>query len=234
MSKSKGNVVAADEVADKHGADTARMFALFAAPPERDVDWIDAGVEGIYRFLGRIYRFTTRNLPAFEGKGDGSADNQILRKLHQVLKKITEDFDSRWHFNTSIAAIMELVNEMYAHEAKISPPAMGQTIEILTLMLAPFAPYLAQELWEEQGHQTAVFKQPWPDYDPDLVRETEVEIVVQINGKVRHRMMVPAGLDQAQLSAAALADDVVSGLIAGKTVVKIIAVPDKLVNIVVK
>ena len=141
MSKSKGNVVPADEVADKHGADTARMFALFAAPPERDVDWIDAGVEGIYRFLGRVYRFATRNLPAPETAGDGVADARILRKLHQTLQKITEDFDSRWHFNTSIAAIMELVNELYANEAKISPAAMGQTIEILTLMLAPFAPY---------------------------------------------------------------------------------------------
>ncbi len=146
MSKSKGNVVAADEVADKHGADTARMFALFAAPPERDVDWIDAGVEGVYRFLGRIYRFATRNLPVPEGKGDGTSpgngasDARILGKLHRTLKKITGDFDSRWHFNTSIAAIMELVNEMYLEEAHISPAAMGQAIEILTLMLAPFAP----------------------------------------------------------------------------------------------
>jgi leucyl-tRNA synthetase len=234
MSKSKGNVVPADEVSEKYGADTARMFALFAAPPERDVDWIDAGVEGIYRFLGRVYRFATRNLPAFEGKGDGAADALVLRKLHQVLKKITEDFDSRWHFNTSIAAIMELVNEMYACEAKISPAAMGQTIEILTLMLAPFAPYLAQELWEEQGHQTPVFKQPWPDFDPDLVRESMVEIVVQVNGKVRHRMTVPAGLDEVELTKLVLDDPTVSALIAGKTVVKVIAVPDKLVNLVVK
>ena len=151
MSKSKGNVVPADEVADKHGADTARMFALFAAPPERDVDWIDAGVEGIYRFLGRIYRFATRNLPVAQGRGDGSADAKVLGKLHRTLKKITDDFDSRWHFNTSIAAIMELVNEMYLEESRISPAAMEQALRILTLMRAPFAPYLAQELWEEQG-----------------------------------------------------------------------------------
>ena len=234
MSKSKGNVVPADEVADKHGTDTARMFALFAAPPERDVDWIDAGVEGIYRFLSRVYRFATRNLPSWEGKGDGTADVQVLRKLHQVLKKITEDFNSRWHFNTSIAAIMELVNELYVNEVRISSPVMWQTIETLTLMLAPFAPYLAQELWEEQGYDTPVFKQSWPEFSEDLARETEVEIPVQINGKIRTRLTVPAGLDQEGLSAAGLADAHVQSLIEGKTVVRVVAVPGKLLNIVVK
>jgi leucyl-tRNA synthetase len=234
MSKSKGNVVPADEVADKHGADTARLFALFAAPPERDVDWIDAGVEGIYRFLGRVYRIATRNLPAPETAGDGVADAKILRKLHQTLKKITEDFDSRWHFNTSIAAIMELVNEMYLEESHISPAAMKSILRILTLMLAPFAPYLTQELWEEQGGEGPVFKQDWPAYDPALARESEVEIVVQINGKVRARLVVPPGTDADGLTRIALADDKVQALIAGKTVVKVIAVPDKLVNLVIK
>jgi leucyl-tRNA synthetase len=237
MSKSKGNVVAADEVADKHGADTARLFALFAAPPERDVDWIDAGVEGIYRFLGRIYRFATRNLPLSEGKGDGSSDAKVLGKLHRTLKKITEDFDSRWHFNTSIAAIMELVNELYLEETHISPAAMGQVIEILTLVLAPFAPYLAQELWEEQGGECSaepVFKQPWPDFDPDLARESEVEIVVQINGKVRARLVVPAGTDAQGLTGIAADDDKIQALVAGRTVVKVIAVPDKLINLVAR
>jgi leucyl-tRNA synthetase len=234
MSKSKGNVVPADEVADKYGADTARLFALFAAPPEKDVDWIDAGVEGIYRFLGRVYRFGTRNLPASAGSGDGSADVKILRKLHQTLRKITDDFDSRWHFNTSIAAIMELVNEMYLEEAHISPVAMEQILRILTLMLAPFAPYVAQELWEEQGGTGAIFKEDWPDFDPDLVRESEVEIVVQINGKVRTRLIVPAGADSSGLTGIAMDDEKVQALVAGKTVVKVIAVPDKLVNLVVK
>jgi leucyl-tRNA synthetase len=234
MSKSKGNVVPADEVADKYGADTARLFALFAAPPERDVDWIDAGVEGMYRFLGRIYRFATRNLPLAERQGDGSADRKILGKLHRTLKKITEDFDSRWHFNTSIAAMMELVNEMYAEESRMSSAAMVQSLEILTLMLAPFAPYLAQELWEEQGGEGAVFKQPWPDFDPDLARESEVEIVVQINGKVRARIVVPAGTDSNGLIALAKDDEKITALLEGRTVVKVIAVPDKLINLVVK
>ncbi|HEY3823552.1 MAG TPA: class I tRNA ligase family protein, partial [Bryobacteraceae bacterium] len=234
MSKSKGNVVPADEVADKHGADTARLFALFAAPPEKDVDWIDAGVEGIYRFLGRIYRFATRNLPALDGNRDGSSDAKVLGRLHRTLKKITEDFDSRWHFNTSIAAIMELVNELYLEETRISPKAMGATIRILTLMLAPFAPYLAQELWEQQGGVGPVFKQSWPAFDPDLGRESEVEVVVQINGKVRARLIVPAGTDAQGLTSLATDDDKIQALVAGKTVVKVIAVPDKLINLVVK
>jgi len=234
MSKSKGNVVPADEVADKHGADTARLFALFAAPPERDVDWIDAGVEGVYRFLGRVYRFATRNLPPGNSAGNGAADRKVLGKLHRTLKKITEDFDSRWHFNTSIAAIMELVNELYAEESHISSAAMGQILETLTLMLAPFAPYLTQELWEEMGREGPVFKQPWPDFDPDLARESEIEIVVQINGKVRGRMVVPAGTDSPGLIALAKDDEKIQALLEGKMVVKTIAVPDKLINFVVK
>jgi leucyl-tRNA synthetase len=232
MSKSLGNVVPADEVAEKFGADTARLFALFAAPPEKDVDWIDTGIEGISRFLGRIYRYATRNIPA--PGGDGSADAQVLRKLHQTLRKITEDFDSRWHFNTSIAAIMELINELYAEEPRISAAAMGQVLEILTLIIAPFAPYLAQELWEEQGHSGPVFKHAWPVFDEALAKESELEIPVQINGKNRARIVVAPGLASEELKALALADEKIKGLIEGKTVVKVIAVPDKLVNVVVK
>ncbi len=236
MSKSLGNVVPADDVADRYGADTARLFALFAAPPERDVDWIDAGVEGVYRFLGRVYRFATRNIRPGEGPGggDGSADAVILRKVHQTLRQITQDFDTRWHFNTSIAAMMELVNELYAEEPRISAAAMGQTLSILTFLLAPFAPYLAQELWEEQGKTEPIFKQKWPDYDPDLARETALEIPVQINGKLRTRIHITPGLDRVQLEAAALRDDKVQALLKGKTVVKIIAIKDKLVNLVVR
>jgi leucyl-tRNA synthetase len=235
MSKSLGNVVAADEVAEKFGADTARLFALFAAPPEKDVDWIDTGIEGISRFLGRIYRFATRNIPA-QGAGSlfENSDALVLRKLHQTLRKITEDFDSRWHFNTSIAAIMELINLLYAEEANISADAMAQVLEILTLMIAPFAPYLAQELWEEQGREGAVFKHPWPKFDEELARESELEIPVQINGKNRAKIVVAPGLDLEELKSLALADEKIAGLIDGKTVVKVIAVPDKLVNIVVK
>ena len=158
----------------------------------------------------------------------------MLRKLHQTLRKITEDFDSRWHFNTSIAAIMELVNELYAEESRISPAAMAQAIELTTLMLAPFSPYIAQELWEEQGHNTPVFKEEWPDFDPDLARETEIEVVVQINGKLRSRLSVPAGTEEENLRHIALADDKVVPMLAGKTILKTVVVPGKLVNFVVK
>jgi leucyl-tRNA synthetase len=234
MSKSKGNVVDAMGVADKYGADTARMFALFAAPPEKDMDWTDAGVEGLYRFLGRVYRFITRNLPNTDVKGDGSADAAVLRKLHQTLEKITGDFDSRWHFNTSIAALMELVNDLYANEPRISPSAMAQSARILTLMLAPFAPYIAQELWTEQGNSGPVFKEEWPDFDPDLARETEIEVPVQVNGKIRTRILVAPGASKEELEQRALQDSKVQASVSGKTIVKVIVVPDKLVNIVVR
>ncbi len=232
MSKSKGNVVNADLVADEFGADTARLFALFAAPPERDMDWTEAGAEGVYRFLGRVYRFATRNIGT--AGGDGSSDAKVLCKLHQVLMKVTQDFDSRWHFNTSIAAMMELLNTLYAEESKISASAMAQCIEIVTFLLAPFAPYLAQELWEEQGKSGPVFRQSWPAFDAELAREANIEIPVQINGKLRCRVTVPAGLEKDALEAAVRADEKVAAQIEGKTVVKVIAVVDKLVNIVVK
>jgi leucyl-tRNA synthetase len=234
MSKSRGNVVDAMGVADKYGADTARMFALFAAPPEKDMDWTDAGVEGLYRFLGRVYRFITRNLPNSDVKGDGSADAAVLRKLHQTLEKITGDFDSRWHFNTSIAALMELVNELYAYEPRISAAAMAQSAQILTLMLAPFAPYIAQDLWTEQGNSGPVFKEEWPDFDPELARESEIEVPVQVNGKIRTRVLIAPGDPKEELERRALSDSKVQPFISGKTIVKVVVVPDKLVNIVAR
>src|SRR5204863_2401946 len=163
MSKSVGNVVSADEVLDRYGADTARMFVLFAGPPEKDVDWQEAGVDGIYRFLGRVYRFATRNVERARASGAaGESDKKILRKLHQTIRKITEDFESRWHFNTSIAAFMELVNELYANESGISAAIMPHVLESIVLLLAPFAPYVCEEMWEEMGRTGPVFKQKWP------------------------------------------------------------------------
>jgi leucyl-tRNA synthetase len=242
MSKSRGNVVGADEVAERYGTDTARMFVLFAAPPEKDVDWRDEGVEGLYRFLGRVYRFATRNVErARQAKAlpDGlapgnTADKKVLRKLHQTLRKVTEDFETRWHFNTCIAGIMELVNELYAQEADLSPPAISAILEKLALMLAPFAPYLSQEIWEELGREGPVFLQAWPTFDPDLAKEEEAEVVLQVNGKLRGRIWMPFGASQEDLEAQALADEKVRQFISGKQVVKVISVPDKLVNVVVK
>jgi leucyl-tRNA synthetase len=232
MSKSKGNVVGADMLAEKFGADTARMFVLFAAPPEKEVDWRAEGAEGIYRFLGRVYRFATRNTPAVPRAGE--SDRKVLRKLHQTLRKITEDFETRWHFNTCIASIMELVNQLYAEEQNISPAAMPCILETLALMLAPFAPYVAQEIWEDLGNQGPVFRQPWPSFDPELAKEEEAEIVVQVNGKLRSRIYAPFGTAKEELEARALADEKVKPFLEGKQVVKRITVPDKLVNLVVK
>jgi len=236
MSKSLGNVVSADEMAQKYGTDTSRLFALFAAPPEKDLDWQDSSVEGMHRFLGRVYRFVTRSLDRAQAgtPGTDGPDREALRKLHQTIRKITEDFESRWHFNTSIAAIMELMNEVTAREAQLSPPALAEVVEKLVLLLGPFAPYMAEELWEQMGRPGPVFKQPWPGYDAELAREHEADVVVQVNGKLRSRLAVPFGAPREELERRALADEKVRPFVDGKQVVKVVVVPDKLVNVVVK
>ncbi len=245
MSKSKGNVVDPQDMVDKYGADTCRLFTLFAAPPERDMDWQE-DVEGMYRFVGRVYRLVTRNAdkvgqaPGLPSLADtrpaapAPADRSALRKLHQTLKKITGDFETRWHFNTSIAALMELLNELQRLETELSGPALREVLETTALLLGPFAPYLAQELWEELGHGDPVFRHPWPAYDPELAREEEAEIVVQINGRVRGRIHAPFGAPREQVERQALAEPKVQSFLAGKQVARIIVVPDKLVSIVVK
>jgi leucyl-tRNA synthetase len=233
MSKSKGNVVGADMLAEKYGADTARMFVLFAAPPEKEVDWRWEGADGIYRFLGRVYRFATRNIER-TGTPEGASDRKVVRKLHQTLKKITDDFETRWHFNTCIAAVMELVNVLYTEDANIGGAVLAEVIEKVALLLAPFAPYLAQEIWEELGREGPVFRQCWPAFDAELAKEDEAEIVVQVNGKLRTRIFAAFGTAKEELEKQALADERVQPFTSGKQVVKIITVLDKLVNIVVK
>jgi leucyl-tRNA synthetase len=233
MSKSRGNVVSIDDMVEQFGADTGRIFELFAAPPEKEMDWTDAGANGAHAFLGRVYRFVTRNVGNNRPEA-AEADRQVVRKLHQTIERITEDFESRWHFNTSIAALMELMNELQASEKQISGPVMADVMEKLTLMLEPFAPYLAEELWEEQGRSGPVFHHPWPAYDPELAREDEAEIVIQVNGKVRRRFYVAFGTPREALEKRAMGDAKIQSLLDGKQIVKIIVVPDRLVNIVVK
>src|SRR6185437_10360283 len=173
------------------------------------MDWTDAGAEGSYRFLSRVFRFVTRNLArtaAGDRAGDPAADRRALRKLHQTIRKVTEDFDNRWHFNTSVAALMELINRLYDEEAGLSRTALDRILPSLALLLGPFAPYLAEELWEQLGRKGPVFRQPWPVYDEQLAKEDAAEIVLQVNGKVRGRLSVPFGTSEEELKRLALAD----------------------------
>ncbi|HEY6375342.1 MAG TPA: leucine--tRNA ligase [Edaphobacter sp.] len=241
MSKSKGNVVSPDDMIARYGADATRMYALFAAPPDRDLEWQEEGVAGISRFLSKVYRLVTKYADvASDGKQVESATGlALLRKLHQTIAKITQDFDGRWHFNTSISAIMILVNEIMANEAamdagEVEPQAIAAVVSGLTLLLAPFVPFAAAELWERMGYEGAVFRAAWPVADEALARENEVEIPVQANGKLVTVVKVAAGSDDDAVKAAALADEKVKARIEGKTVVKVIVVPGKLVNLVVK
>jgi leucyl-tRNA synthetase len=241
MSKSKGNVVSPDLMIERYGADATRMYALFAAPPDRDLEWQEEGVAGISRFLGKVYRLTTKYADAARSTETAPTpkDLALLRKLHQTIAKITQDFDGRWHFNTSISSIMILVNEIAANEAamdagEISPAAMAEVFRGLILLLAPFAPYFAAEMWEQIGGEGAVFRTQWPVVNEELAREEEIEIPVQVNGKLANVVKVPADSDDAAVQAAALADEKVKARIEGKTVVKVIVVPGKLVNLVVR
>jgi leucyl-tRNA synthetase len=235
MSKSKGNVVDPDEMVEKYGADTCRLYTLFAVPPEKDMDWNESSVEGQYRFLGRVFRFVTRHAQKISANTEpNEADRQALRKLHQTIRKITGDFDTRWHFNTSIASLMELLNELYALEPKLSPASLNEVCEKFTLLLHPFAPFVSQELWEALGNSGPVLKQSWPTFDEVLAKEDGIEIPVQVNGKLRGHLRVKVGAPKPELEKLALAHEKTRPFLDGKQVVKIVVVPDRLVNIVVK
>ncbi len=236
MSKSKGNIVDPEEMVGKYGADTCRLFVLFAAPPERDMDWQESAVGGPLRFLERVYRFVTTNLDRIHETAGAPTpgDKRALRKLHQTVRKVTGDFDSRWHFNTSIAALMELVNELYEVRNDITAASIPEVLEKLTLLLGPFAPYVAEELWEQLGRTGPVFRQAWPTYDNELAKEEAAEIPVQVNGKLRAKITAPFGTPAKELETIALAEPKVQAFVDRKQVVKIIVVPDKLINIVVK
>jgi leucyl-tRNA synthetase len=244
MSKSKGNVVSPDDMIARYGADATRMYALFAAPPDRDLDWQEAGVAGVSRFLGKVYRLVKRYAPSAAGATENvdapsGVSLALLRKLHQTIAKITLDFSGRWHFNTSIAAIMELVNQLIAAEGpldagEVPEPVVRELLRSLVLMLAPFAPFFSAEMWSELGEAGEVLRVPWPASNAALAKEDEIEIPVQINGKLRAVIRVAADAGNATIEAAALADEKVIEWLAGKVPVKIIIVPGKLVNLVVK
>jgi leucyl-tRNA synthetase len=245
MSKSRGNVVGAEEMAEKYGADTGRLYTLFAAPPEKDLEWSEESIDGAWRFLNRVYRVVDKHageaarvgaqagvpVPRWTEKEKG-----LLRKAHQSLQRVTQDFEGRWHFNSAIAQIMELVNAIYAAEPLddgVRPALQKEVLELVTLMLAPMTPHLAEELWEMLGHTEGLWTVSWPAINEELAKEDEVEIPVQVNGKVRGRVKVAAGSSQEEVMKLASADAGVAGHLAGKTVRKVIFVTDKMLNLVV-
>lgn len=242
MSKSRGNVVTPDQIVERYGADTGRLFILFAAPPEKDLDWNDQGVEGCYRFLKRVWRLVEQGVPR-AGAGEdcaapGEAGQELTRSIHGTIKKVTQDIEERFNFNTAISAIMELVNEIYAYRQRagdrLSLPVYREALTITVRLLAPFVPHLAEEAWRKLGYQNSVHLQPWPGYREEALQVEQVEVVVQINGKVRGHITVPVGCPDKDLMEAALNNQRISGLLKGKQILKKITVPDRLVNIVAR
>jgi leucyl-tRNA synthetase len=242
MSKSKGNVVDPNALIDRYGADTARLFSLFAAPPEKDLDWSDQGVEGSYRFLNRVWRLVCDALPFVMTAGSVDPDSLsdaakgLRRLVHKTIRKVTDDIDERFHFNTAIAAVMELVNAIYAFEPKNAPEnaaVLKEAVESVVLMLSPFVPHVTEELWEALGHQGGVEVTSWPTWDETATVDEELLVVVQVNGKLRGKVTVAADATEEQVKALAFADDKVKPWLEGKTIRKVIYVPGKLLNIVV-
>jgi leucyl-tRNA synthetase len=284
MSKSAGNVVGAIDMAEKFGADTGRLYTLFAAPPEKDLEWSEESIEGAWRFLNRVYRIVDKHAgngrvisgisyqrSGSEAKRGGNTEvteeehrghkedkktqdkrdsspalgmtgeftekeKGLLRKAHQTVRRVTQDFETRWHFNSAIAQIMELTNAIYAAEPleeNLRPEVRKEVLELVTLMLAPMTPHLAEELWETLGHSDGLWNANWPAFNPELTKDEEVEIVVQVNGRVRGKVKVAAGTGQEEVLKLAHADSGAAAHLAGKTVRKVIFVGDKLLNIVV-
>jgi leucyl-tRNA synthetase len=242
MSKSKRNVVEPSVLIERYGADTARLFSLFASPPEKDLDWSEQGVEGAFRFIGRVFRLVAQRKEAVSRAGgpwdDSPGTRRVRRVTHRTLKKVTGDVGERFHFNTALAAIMEMVNFLYLvedadWESPGTAPALREAIEILLLMLSPFAPHVSEELWEAIGRKDLVMTQSWPRFDEDVARAEEILVVVQINGKLRSRIIVDAETTEEEIRSRVMADPRVLEYTEGKAIRKMVYVPKKLVSIVV-
>jgi leucyl-tRNA synthetase len=246
MSKSLKNVVDPNYIIDEYGADTARMFCLFAAPPERDLEWSDQGVDGSFRFLGRVWRIVMeylddiRGVAPFDGGEELDGDLKTLRKkTHQTIKKVTTDIEERFHFNTAISAVMELVNTLYQTgrpqaEDRKAFSVIRETVEAIVILLSPIVPHVTEELWEMIGGKERLSETPWPSFDKAVAAEEEITIVVQVNGKVRSRIQVAASESDDTIKGLALNDNKIRQFIGDRQVIKEIYVPKKLVNIVVK
>ena len=239
MSKSLGNVVSPEEIIDKYGADTARLFILFAAPPERDLEWSDKAVEGSYRFLNRVFRFIDDNKDkiSLDAKYDVSAltfsDKNLRYTLNYSIKKITDDIGIRFNFNTAISSVMELVNALYAYTGT-NDALVSEVCTKMIIMLAPFVPHITEELWQMIGGLGSVHSQKWPEFDESALVKDEIEIVIQVNGKVKDKMLISSGLTDDEIKETVLSNEKISEFTNGKQIVKIIIVKGKLVNIVVK
>jgi leucyl-tRNA synthetase len=248
MSKSRGNVVGAIDMAEKYGADTGRLYTLFAAPPEKDLEWSEESIEGAWRFLNRVFRLVDKHGPAirntpnwnFNPQGMSDKERDLIRITYQTMQRVTQDFEKRWHFNSAIAQIMELTNEIYLAEPLengVRPEIRKEVLQILTLLLAPMTPHIAEEMWEMLGNNGGLWKAQWPDLASEqleLAKDNEIEVPVQVNGKVRTTLSVPAGISQPEIVAKALAHPAVARHVNGMRVVKEIYVPNKLLNLVVK
>ncbi|MCD6136233.1 class I tRNA ligase family protein [Candidatus Bipolaricaulota bacterium] len=245
MSKSKKNVVAPAEIIDAYGADTERLYTLFMGPPDRDIEWSEEGVRGAFRFVNRVWTLVVTNAERvaaapteeFDPTALDDAGRSLWRRYQRTLKKVTEDIEGRFNFNTAISAIMELVNEAYRYVDDGGDDGLVRAvIEGLILILSPFTPFVCEEMWRRIGHEDAVLDQAWPEFSETAIVEEQVEIPVQINGKVRARVTVPMEIasDAQALSEYVLANEAVSHKLDGKKVVKAIAIPGKMVSLVVR
>jgi len=245
MSKSKGNVVDPDEIIKKYGADTVRLFMLFASPPVKDLDWSDKGVEGSYRFLSRVWRFMQKHKDLY--RKDYTINPELLSdeqkklriELHRTVKYVSHDIEERMQYNTAIARMMELTNSLYAiAEDELytdsGKKVFSEVVDKFIPLLNPFVPHFAEELWEDFGNKTMLVDVKWPDFNEELTVREEIEIVFQVNGKIKTKINVPSAISEEDMKKMAFEDQRISGLTAGKEIVKVIAIAGKLVNIVVK
>ncbi len=245
MSKSKGNIVDPDEIIQKYGADTLRLAMLFAAPPEAEIDWADKGLEGAWRFLNRVWRLAEESLRLEAGgcplrrarsearKLEGGSVLDLRRKTHETIKKVTEDIEKEFKFNTAISAIMELVNQVYSLQFTVYSQEVKEAIEAVVILLSPFVPHIAEEMWEKLGYKESILKNPWPKYNPEILKQDIVSLVIQVNGKMRSRIDVSADIKEEELKKLVLADEKVKKWIQDKAVKNFIVVPGRLVNVVV-
>jgi leucyl-tRNA synthetase len=260
MSKSKGNVVDPDTMLQKYGADALRLYVMFVAPPEKEVEWSDSGLEGSFRFLVRVWRIVDHWVDAI-ARSDGQraagitdysdAEKAVRRKVHETIRRATVDIEERMHLNTAVSSMMELVNELYSfsettpHGQPSKNPPVGvvvrpqslavlrEALDALVVMISPFAPHTAEELWQMLGHTDGLTRAAWPVFDAEVAKADAVVVPVQINGKVRARLTVPAGADDSELQKLVLADAAVQAHIAGKTIRKVVVAKGPLVSIVI-